>query len=394
MTSFAAMLQVYQISHSSIAVGSLGIVAAIPVLSVGLIGGSFADSVDRRKLVLVTSSALALVSAALAIQAFLSLDELWLIYILIAVQAVLESIGDPARRTFLPRLLSGEQIPAGVALNQVAFQASVTLGPALAGVLTAWAGLKICYLIDALTFAAALYGVARLPAMLPEGSSQRPGLRAVADGLRFIKQRPILAAAFLADLDAMVLGMPRSLFPALNALHFGGSAQTLGLLNAAPAVGGLLALALSGPVGRVARQGRAMLICVAVWGGSITLFGISRELWLSLLLLGISGIADNYSVVFRSSIVQRITPDRFRGRIIAVDFAVGAGGPQLGNFEAGAVGSLASPVISAVSGGIATIIGALVIAVAIPSFAAFDSRAPRPDAAEDDKDYSATPVEG
>ncbi len=369
MTGFAVILQTYDLTHSSVAVGAIGLVQAIPALVIGLFGGSFADAADRRRLVLATSGGLSAVSAVFAVQAFLGLRQLWLLYALAAVQAGLQSVDGPARRTFLPRLLPAGRVAAGVALSQLAFYISFLAGPVLAGVVTAVAGLRVCYLIDALSFGAALYGVARLPPMRPEGGQARPGFRAAAEGLRYIWRHPVLTAVFLADLDATVLGMPVALFPALNAERFGGSPQTLGLLNAALAAGGLLGSALSGPAGRVSGKARVMLVTVAIWGAAITGFGFARILWLALLLLALAGAADTTTVIFRGSIVQAMTPDRLRGRITAVDYVVGAGVPSLGNFEAGAVASLTSPAISAVSGGVATVIGALLIRLAFPAVA-------------------------
>lgn len=375
MTGFAVMLQTYDLTRSSVAVGAIGLVQAIPVLVLGLFGGSFADAIDRRRLVLVTSGGLTVVSALFAVQAFAGSRELWLLYLLAAVAATLQSIDGPARRTFLPRLLPPERVPAGVALNMISFYVSFLTGPVLAGAVTAAAGLRVCYLVDAVSFLASLYSVARLPAMPPEDGQARPGLRAVAEGLRYIRRQPVLAAAFLADIDGTVLGMPVALFPALNAARFGGSPQTLGLLNAGLAAGGLLGSALSGPAGRVSRKSRAMLFTVAVWGAAIAGFGLARVLWLALLMLVLAGAADTTTVIFRGSIVQTTTPDRFRGRVTAVDYVVGAGLPRLGNFEAGAVAALTSPAFSAVSGGLATILGTALIRLAFPAVARHDTPA-------------------
>jgi len=368
MTGFALMLQVYELTRSSAAVGTLMLVQAVPVIALGLLGGSLADAVDRRRLVLVTSSCLTLVSAALAAQAYAGVGQLWLLYALAAVQALLQAVDNPARRTFVPHLLPTAQIPAGLALNMLSFHLSLLTGPALAGFITAAAGLKLCYLIDTVSFGAALYGIARLPPVPPQADARRPGLRATAEGLRFIRRQRVLAAAFLADINATFLGMPVALFPALNAAHFGGAPETLGLLTASLGAGGVLGSALSGPAGRVTRQGRAMLIAVAVWGSGIAGFGLTNVFWLALLLLAVAGAADVTSVVFRGTIVQTVTPDALRGRVSAADYVVGAGVPQIGNFEAGVLGSLTTPVISAVSGGLATVAGAVVLALAAPSF--------------------------
>jgi MFS family permease len=382
MTSFAVILQVYQTTRSSAAVGAVGLASALPLILLGLFGGSVADAVDRRRLVLVTNWGSIVVSALLAAQAFLGMRLLWPLYALVAVQSLLGAVGAPARRTFVPRLLAADQVAAGVALNQLSFQVGLMAGPTLAGVVTAAGGLRTCYLADVASFAGTLYALARLPPMPPEGGQARPGLAAVAEGLRFIRRRPVLAGVFLADLDAMVLGMPFALFPALNAAHFGGAPQTLGLITAAPGVGGLVGSALSGPVGHIARPGRALLASVTVWGGAIAAFGLARTLWLGLPLLALAGAADTISVIFRATLVQVAAPDRFRGRVTGVDFVIGAGGPQLGNFRAGAVGSLTSPAVSTVGGGLATMLGAGVLALTVPALTRY--RAPAGDEADAD----------
>ena len=370
LTGFAVILQVYDLTHSPLAVGGVGVAQMVPTLLIGLAGGTITDAIDRRKLVLVTSSCLAAVSAAFAAQAFAGLGLVWLLYALVAVQSSLTALDRPARATFVPGLLPASQLPAGLALNQLSFQLTLIAGPALAGLIAAapHLGLRACYLIDTVSFAAALYGVARLPTMRPQGGATRPGPRAVAEGVRFIRRSQVLAGAFLADLNATVFGLPVALFPAINAERFGGSPVTLGLFITAIGVGGLASAAFSGPVKHVARPGRAMLCTVAVWGAAFAGFALSPGLWLTLSLLAVAGAADAFTVVFRSTIVATVTPDRLRGRVMAADYVVGAGGAQLGNLEAGALGTLTTPVISALAGGLVTIAGAVVIALALPGF--------------------------
>jgi MFS family permease len=370
MTSFAVPLQVYDITHSPFAVGAIGVATVVPTLAIGLLGGSLADATDRRKLVLAASSGMAVVSAALAVQALAGLRLVWLLYALTAVESALGAINAPARSTFIPRLLPAGQLPAGLALNRLSFQIMLTAGPALAGLIAAapHLGLQACYLIDTVSFAAALYGVGRLPAMRPQAGAPRPSPRAVADGISFIRRSPLLAGAFLADLNATVFGLPMALFPAINAERFGGDPRTLGLFTAAIGVGGLVSAALSGPIRHISRQGRAMLGAVIVWGAAFAGFAIASSLWLTLGLLAIAGAADTFTVIFRGAIVQANTPDQLRGRVMAADYVVGAGGGQLGNLEAGALGSLTSPTVSALSGGLATIAGAIVIGLVLSAF--------------------------
>jgi MFS family permease len=376
LASFAIPLQVYDITRSPFAVGALGIASVVPTLVIGLLGGSLADALDRRTIVLAASLGMAAVSAALAAQAFAGLRLVWLLYVLTAVDSALGAVAAPARRTFIRSLLPARQLAAGLALSRLTFQITLTAGPGLAGIIIAapHLGFPACYLIDAVSFGASMYGVARLPALPPRAGAARPSPRAVADGIRFIGRSPLLAGAFLADLNATVFGLPVALFPAINAERFHGDPRTLGLFLTAIGVGGLASAALSGPVGHITRQGRAMLGAVIVWGAAFAGFAVAPGLWLTLGLLAVAGAADTFTVIFRGTIVQASTPDEFRGRVTAADYVVGAGGGQLGNLEAGALGSLTSPVLSALAGGLVTVAGAVVIGLALPAFARYRSQ--------------------
>jgi MFS family permease len=378
MTAFAVALQVFTITHSPVAVGALGLCVAVPSIIFGLFGGSIIDAANRRVLVLVTTTVLGAASAALAGQAFAGLHQVWLLYLLVSIAAAANALDQPARRTFLPDLLPTERLPAGAALTMLTFHGSWMVGPVLAGLVAGAWGLRACYLFDALSFAAALYGVFRLPVLPPHSSAARPGPRAVAEGLRFIAGRRVLVGAFLADMNATVFGMPVALFPAINAERFGGSPHTLGLITSAVAVGGVLGSALSGPLGRVRRHGRTILIGSSVWGVALAGFGLAHRLWLALALLTVAGAADVLSVISRSTIVQVVPPDRYRGRVNAADFVVGGAAPQLGNFRAGAVGSLTTPTISAVSGGLMVVAGAALIRLTIPALTRYTARSTHP----------------
>jgi MFS family permease len=380
LASFAVVLQVYDLTRSPVAVGMLGVAQMVPTLAVGLLGSPVTDVMDRRKLVLATSGCLAAVSAVLAAQALVGLGMAWALYALTAAQSALSAVDRPARGTFVPSLLSANQLAAGLALNRLSFQITLTAGPALAGLIAAapHLGLPACYLLDTVSFTAALYGIARLPAMPPQSGATRPGLRAAAEGIGFIRRSPVIAGAFLADLTATVFGLPVALFPAINAERFGGDPRTLGLFTTAIGLGGLASAAFSGLVTHVSRQGRAMLCAVAVWGAAFAGFAVAPSLWLTLSLLAIAGAADTFTVVFRGAVVAAATPDHLRGRVMAADYVIGAGGGQLGNLEAGTLGSLTSPTISALTGGLVTIAGAVVIGLALPAFTRHRRKRPGP----------------
>jgi MFS family permease len=367
MTTFAVALQVYTLTGSSAAVGGVGLAAGAASVVGGLAGGPIIDAVDRRRLVLATNSSLALISALFAVQAFAGLGNIWLLYGLVALQFLVGSVNGPARKTFAPRLLPRELIPAGAAIAMLTMHLSLVAGPPMAGLLAAAGGVKFCYLVDVVSFAASLYATFRLPSMPPDGGRATVGLRAVGEGLRFIAHRKVVLGALLSDLSATALAMPFALFPAINADRFGGDPKTLGLLTAAVAAGGIVGTALSGPVSHVHRPGLAMQLCAVVWGVGLIGFGLVDGLTLTLGCLVVAGVGDVLAVVFRTSVIQLAVPDHLRGRTTATEFVVGAGAPQLGNFRAGVLGSATSAGASAAIGGLTSLVGAALIAVFLPA---------------------------
>jgi len=371
MTQVAIPVQMYELTHSSLNVGLLGLAALIPLVIFGLLGGSIADAVDRRKLVLLTSGGLAALALLLVIQAASHWNQPWLLYVIIAFQSALFGIDSPARATFAPRLLPASQLPAVAALRQIGFNIGMSFGPLIAGVVIATAGLKTAYAIDVVSFFFAMYAVRRLPEMKPEGGGTKAGLRSVFEGFTYLRTQPVVLMTFAVDINAMVFGMPRALFPALAIMHFHGGPQTVGFLYSAPAIGALLGALVSGPLGRVRRQGWAVLISIGVWGLAITGFGLTSTLWLGLVMLGIAGAADMVSAVFRSAILQEATPDAMRGRLSGVFLVVVAGGPRLGDLEAGSAAALVSPAFSVISGGLASIAGVVLLGALVPSFARY-----------------------
>jgi MFS family permease len=398
MTTFAITLQVYDLTRSPAAVGGIGLATLIPLLLITMPGGTFADRVDRRRLVLAVIIANTALSAALFALATFGGASVWALYALVSLGAALSAVSAPAQQTFVPRLVPKEQLSSAMALQRIVFQVMLIAGPALAGVVTAWTGLRGCYLADAASFAGSLWGVARLPAMPPvraaasagdgesagsgdngpDGGPRRSGVALTLDGLKFIRRTPVLCGAFLADVNATFFALPVSLFPAINAERFGGDPRTLGLFTTAVGVGGLVSAVFAGPLRHASRLGLVMLACVAVWGGAFALFAVAPSLWLTLTALGIAGLADTFTVVVRGIIVQQATPDALRGRVNAADFLVGAGGSELGSLESGLVGSWTTPVTSALSGGLLTVFGVLVIGAALPGFRRYRAIPPQP----------------
>ncbi|MEV6728590.1 MULTISPECIES: MFS transporter [unclassified Streptomyces] len=377
MTALAISLQVYDITRSSFSVGLVGLFSVVPLVVFGLYGGAIADTVDRRKLGLYSSLGLTALSIALAGAALLDYHRVWLLYTVVALQAVCGALNGPARSAMIPRLLPAEQLPAANALNSVTMTSGTMIGPVLGGLIVGWWGYQAAYLVDAVTFCAALYAMWRLPAMLPEREGGKRGRASVLDGLRFLGTRPNIRMTFFSDMAAMVLAQPKALFPAIAVLWYGGDAKTVGLLVAAPAVGALLGGLFSGWQGRIRRHGLAILISVAAWGLAIAVFGLTRNLWLGLFFLALAGCADTISMVFRSTMMQAATPDEMRGRLQGVFIVVVAGGPRLGDFFAGTVGDRTSPTMAITGGGLGCVLVLLLLALRWRGFARYDARSPQ-----------------
>jgi MFS family permease len=377
MTAMAVALQVYAITGSSFYVGLVGLCSLVPLIVFGLYGGAVADAVDRRRLGLVTATGATVLSAALAAVAIAHVRSVGVLYAIVALQAVCFAMNSPARSSMIPRLLPPDQLPAANALASLAGGVGQMAGPMLGGVFVGLWGYQAAYLIDAAAFTASLYAMWRLPSMLPgEGEGSAKKRPSVLEGLRYLAARPNLRTTFVSDLAAMVLAQPRVLFPAVAGLWFGGDTRTVGLLAAAPAVGALLGSVFSGWYGRVRRQGLAVLAAVASWGAAVAVFGLTRNLWLGLVFLGLAGCADTVSMVFRNTMLQTAAPDDMRGRLQGVFLVVVVGGPRLGDFLAGSTADLFSPATAVVGGGLACIAAITLIALFQRSFVSYDSRRP------------------
>jgi len=376
VTQVAIAFQVYRLTGSSLAVGLLALARLVPLLSCSLIGGAIADAVDRRRLLLCAQAGAAACTLALALNAYLS-PRLWVIYALTAVLAVISALSSPGVGSLVPRLVPRVRLPAALALTSVYGSASSLAGPILGGILIERLGVGGAYLADVAAFVVALSTLGAMAPVPPPPGTPRPGLVSIREGIRFLRGRRVLQSTFSIDLNAMIFGMPTSLFPAI-ASRMGGGAQVLGFLYAAPYAGALLASLLSGGVSRVRRQGRLVMLAVIAWGAAIVAFGLARPLWLMLLFLAVAGAADFLSAVFRDAIAQTVAPDAMRGRLYGMEQAVVASGPELGNLEAGIVASLVSVPFSIISGGVACILGVGVLARVVPEFDRYDARHPTP----------------
>lgn len=380
MRLVAVAWQVFEITGSTIAVGVVGLVEVVPLIVFSIAGGAIADRTDRRALILRMQLGLMATSLLLAYMSFGSDPSVYWIYGLTAVASALNAIDRPARAAMIPKLVGTERLAAAMALRQVVFQTTQIVGPALGGLLIASlsGAVEWVYLIDGLSFIAAIVALRWVPPSVPRFDPAQSHLQSVREGMSFVLHNPLTLSIFGIDLIAMIFGMPRAVFPELAKETFGMGAEGVGLLFAAPSLGALVGALTTGWVHSVRRQGVAVLWAVAAWGTAITLAGLSVfSLALTLVFLAVAGAADVVSAVFRATMLQTTTPDVLRGRVSAVNIMVVTGGPRIGDFEAGLVGGIAGAPASIVIGGLVCLIGTGAMAVWSPSLARY-----RPDERE------------
>lgn len=381
MAVVAVPQQIYEITRNSAYVGLTGVFGLVPLVVFGLWGGALADAMDRRKLLLITSTGLGVTSLLLWAQAASGLNNVWVLLCLFSVQQAFFAVNQPTRAAVIPRLLPVGQIAAATSLNMTVVQFGAIAGPLFAGALIPVVGLSTLYLLDAIFLLATLWAVVRLPAVPPLGEVTKAGLRAVFDGFRYLSGQKILLASFVVDIVAMVFGMPRALFPQIAHESFGDPAQggfALGLLFAAMSVGAVVGGVFSGWLPRVQRQGLAVIVCIVLWGVAMVGFGAAvwwaepdgsgLLLWVALFFLAFGGAVDMVSAAFRSTMLQTVATDEMRGRLQGVFIVVVAGGPRIGDVLHGAAAAAAGTAVAAAGGGVLVIVGTLVCVVAFPAF--------------------------
>lgn len=387
----AVSLQVFAITGQSLYVGILGVFALVPLVVFGLYGGSIADVHDRRRVALLSAGIMWASSAGMAIQAWVGAENIWVLYLLVALNSAGTAVNQPTRSAIVPQLVGTDLLPAANALSMITFTMAAMVGPVVGGFLVASVGYGWTYTLDVLSFAFAWWGLATLPSLTPTGATGSPGLRSVLEGFAFLATRPNVRGTFVVDLIAMITAAPRALIPAIAALSLGGGEATAGALLAAIALGSFLAGLFSGPLGAVRRQGLAVLWSVAAWGLCIGALGLtvlaagrdhpgSVSVWVvpALLACTAAGVADSISSVFRSTMLQSAAPDHLRGRLSGVFVVVVAGGPRIGDAVAGGTTTVLPEGAVLLLGGILCVALTAVMAWTQPGFREYDARHPTP----------------
>ncbi len=368
MQIVAVAWQVYELTHSAIALGIIGLIQAIPRLLLSLVGGVFADRFDRRKLLLVIEATMATSSAVLAVCTHFRVINIFIIYVIMFISASFSAFEFPTRQAIIPTLVPRTQLASAVTLSSVMMQLTFVIGAAFGGYTVAWLGLVNTYWLDVLSYFVAIGGILLMVVpRIPVEKRAKSNIGALIDGIHFLRSHPIILAVLSLDFFATFFGSPRAVLPiyASDILHVGP--QGLGILLAATSIGAVTLTPFTGWISRIVRQGLGVALAIIVWGICIVAFGFTPgPLWLSVLLLAGAGAADMVSMILRGLIIQLTTPDEFRGRISAVNAMFVIGGPMLGQFESGLVAGFTTPQFSVISGGVACILATLVITACRP----------------------------
>ena len=378
ITFVAVPLQVYVITRSTAMVGLLALCETLPLIVLPIVGGAIADAIERRRFLILAQAVAAVLTLALAVNAFLPEPRVWVLFVFSFLWASAYSLYSPAFRAWPARLLTPDLYTSALALEVVYYQSAALVGPALAGVLFVQAGVEYAYLLDALSYLAVIAALWRMHPSPPTAARATVGWSTIVEGLRFLRGTQVLQGTFWIDLNAMIFGLPVALYPAfvIDVLHL--SPGVVGVLYSAEALGSLLVALVSGRAKHVRRQGLVTLVACVCWGVGIIGFGLSPTLWVALGFLLLASASDMVSGLYRDAILKTVTPDEMRGRLEGVSLAVVGTGPSIGNAEAGLLASITSVRFSIVSGGVACIIGAGLLAIVLPRYRRYDAAAPVP----------------
>jgi MFS family permease len=369
----ALPFQIYDLTGSTLAVAAISFVELVPLVTLTLVGGALADALDRRRLLVWTQAGMAIVGIGLLVNAALPEPRVWAVFVLAFFSASFFCLGIGGMRSITPRLVPTEKIPATMVLEGISGSFASVAGPAFGGLLIGSIGLTATYAFDLGTFVAGIGGILALPRIPPVADADRPSLRSIVEGFRYVRRQPVVLGFMLVDVNAMIFGMPMALFPAI-ATHKYGDATLVGYMYAAPYAGALASSLVSGWIPHVRRQGLAVALAASAWGVAIAVFGFTDTFWAGLVLLAIAGAADDISAIFRSTIMLSATPEALRGRLTGIEFMQVASAPTLGNVEAAVVASLTSIRFSIVSGGLACVGGTLLVALAFPALIRYDAK--------------------
>lgn len=387
LTVVAVPAQIYTLTGSSAYVGLTGLFGLVPLIIFGLYGGSIADSLDKRLVLVGSTLGMILTAVMFWALTWSGNTNVWWLLWTFSLQQAFFAVNQPTRTAVNRAILPLDQLPAGASLNMMLMQAGAIVGPLVAGALIPFIGFSWLYFLDALLLLPTLGAVLALPSLPPKKVGQKAGVHSVVDGLRYLWGQPILLVAMLLDLIAMVFGMPRALYPEIAADRFGETEPgiMLALLYSSMAVGAVLGGVLSGWVSRVVRQGLAVMVCIVVWGAAVVVAGLGVMLspgtvtifaWLVVLMLVVGGAADMFSASLRTAILQQSAAEHVQGRIQGVYIVVVVGGPRLADVLHGWAAGPFGVGMATLIGGVLVVVGTAVCALVVPSFSRYTRPGP------------------
>jgi MFS family permease len=366
-TTVAMAWQIYELTDSPLQIGLIGLARAVPQMAILLFGGLLADAMNRRRLLMLTQASLFGVSGALALLTLAGSATPLRLYVATMFLALFSSLETPSRQAIVSNLVPREDLSRALAMHSSQRQIAVIAGPSVAGLVLAFAGPALCYAVDAFSWLIMLAALALIRTRLPErGGWRTVSLNALGAGLRFVWRHPVIFPLLVMDFGANIFGTVRALLPVFARDILLVGPEGLGVLYAASAVGSLLGAVGFSLVGRTSRAGRWILGGVTVYGVCVILFAQSQSFWLSVICLIGYGIGDTISAILRATINQLSTPDELRGRMASIHSLFTNSGPQLGQFQAGALASLFSAEIAATSGGLIILLIVAVLALGFP----------------------------
>lgn len=371
MTFVVVPVQMYQLTGSNLYVGLLGIAEFVPMFGLAFLGGALADALDRRKILRLTEIGQTITTAILLGNALLPQPKIWILFVVVALHAGLAGLQRPSFEALIPKIVPAEYMTAVAALNSIRFNIGAIISPILGGLIAAQFGAKTAYAIDLATFTASLGAVWLIKAVPPPENADDVSLESIKRGFDYAMSRKELLGTYLIDINAMLFGMPKALFPALAVMF---NAKSVGFFFAAIAGGALIATLTSGWAKYVHKHGLAITIAAGLWGIAIIFFGFSTNLYVGLLFLGVAGFFDMISGIFRGTVWNQTIPNHLRGRLAGIEMISFLTGPMLGDAEAGIVAHFFSVKTSIIFGGILTVAGTIALALLLPEFIRYDGR--------------------
>lgn len=365
MQFWALLWHIRELTEHPIALGSIGLARLIPLAAFSLFGGVVADTRNRRVVMFITQTSMAIIALILGALTLEGTITLWHIYALTALQAVAQAFDLPARQAMTPNLVPTEQLPNAFSMTSIAFQTGSIAGPALSGLIIAYWGLPFTYLINAGSFLAviiALILMGAVPQVIQPAQLRPTSLKAIREGVQFLATRPIIFSSMLLDFFATFFSSANALMPifARDVLHVGEIGY--GWLSAAQSIGATAAALVISQLDQVRKQGPLLLTAVVVFGLATIGFGLSNLFAFSMIMLMLMGASDSVSTIIRNTIRQVRTPDHLRGRMVGINQIFFIGGPQLGEIEAGLVAQFFGAPFAVVTGGIGCILSVAWIA--------------------------------